>query len=219
MKVTNKDLIYHNIILKRFHPYLYQSTKMALSLPDSKLAGTIHSAGGNNTKVIEVTDAGADISPADTAHSLGYIKESVFSDKTPSEIQYAEDKLPATTEDGNREIKTSGIMMQSGSANLLFATQARGKNYRGYKYNGKVKYGATEYHQEIFWANSTVTPDMELKFPGGEIPFELTILNNPSVITFAASAFGAYCGQGSLSATTISVSANVGWTVVETPVS
>ena len=190
---------------------------MPLTLPNSKAPGLIHTAGGNNVKIREVTDVGAELSTPDTAHSLGVIKETTFSDKTPREILYAEDKKPATIEEGNRELTMSGIMMQSGSANLTFANQARGNFYQGYKYNGIVKYSASAYHQEIFWAISGVTPDMELKFPGGEIPFEISLINNESAVTIpVATVTATTTGYGAYFQSAVTIPAGEMWVVKET---
>jgi hypothetical protein len=189
---------------------------MSLTLTNSKAPGLIHTKGGNIFKVREVTDTGAELAVPDTAHDIGYLKETTFADKTPKETLFSENGKPATIEEGNREITVQGIMMQSGSANLTFANQARGNFYQGYKYNGIVKYGASAYHQEVFCGVGIITPEMELKFPGGEIPFEYSMVENTSAITIPTATVTGATGYGAYFQSSVTIPAGEIWVVKET---
>lgn len=184
-------------------------------LTTAKSKGAIDFFGGGEQKYKEVTEAGANVSSPDTPHSIGYIKESTFSDTTPMLPVPDETGYNVTTLPQIRTWKISGIMLQSGTAQYEFVDVVRDKFHQGYKYEG-IKDG---YHVEIFTGVGRFTPDFVIKHPDGTVGYEYEGLVAPSAITIAASDYGAYCGLGSLSATTVTVAAGTYGTKVYTPVS
>jgi len=186
-----------------------------MALTTSKSKASVNIYGGGEIKVTQVDENGTQLSSPDTPHSLGYIKESTLSDKTPTQDIIDETGNVVVTVEGNRSVMVTGTMLQSASGNINIAKEVRGKFYQMYKFNGTVN----GKYQEIFFGTGSITPQIELKFADGTIPFEYKSSILESAVSIAASAYGAYCAVGSASGTTVSVAAGDYYTVVETAIS
>ena len=171
--------------------------------------GEIKSKGGGIIKVQEVLESGLDTSPVSAVVDLGYISESTFSDKTPLEDVKDETGNVVTSEEGDREVLIQTTLMQTGSGALDIPKEVRNKFYRLYKYNGL----SDGDHQEMWFSVGKITPQAELKFTGGRLPFEYKASANASAVTLdgtTVSAFGAY------RASSVTIPANEYYEITET---
>lgn len=184
---------------------------MAVKITRSKAA--IESAGGGRTEIIEVTETGANLTVPDTAHDLGFIKDSVFKDKTVVEPLEDETENIIKLKKGLRSTGYSGTLWQSGSGSYSFISDVRNGFFRSYKYETQ----SGNDHIEIFWATGEFDPSLETKHPDGTMTVEYFGSKVDTSVSFPASSFNCYCGaaygnvitgiSGSLSASNITIPA------------
>lgn len=188
---------------------------MALSI--TKLKSGINTKGGGVIRVVERNEDGTVIAGAPVI-DLGYLKDVTLSDKTPSENLKDETGLTITQELGDREVMVSGTFMQSNKEILDIAEECRGKYYSLYRLNSRP--GSTT-AQEIFYAVGTITPQFEIKFPGGELPFEYKASAVQSAVSISGTALTSSpsAGFGAYTSTTVTIPANRFYKVVETAAS
>lgn len=180
---------------------------MALSI--SRDRGAIHSKGGGIIKVKQVLEDGSDLTVTASVVDIGYIQDSEFNDATPLTDVKDETGATVTQEEGDREVSVKATLMQSDSEVIDLAKQVRGNFYLLYKYNGLVD----GKHQEIFFGVGKITPQVNLKFTGGRIPFEYKaskLASTLTVSTASLAALGAHATQ------TVTIAADDLYTVVET---
>lgn len=185
---------------------------MALSI--TKLKSGINTKGGGVIRVKEVNEDGSTISGAPVV-DLGYLKDTNLSDKTPSEDIKDETGLTITQELGDREVMVSGTFMQSNKEVLDIAEECRGKFYSLYRLNSRP---GSLTAQEIFYGVGTITPQFEVKFPGGEIPFEYKAGALQSAVSISGTALTSSptAGFGAYTSSTVTIPANKFYKVVET---
>ncbi|MBE2228254.1 MAG: hypothetical protein IAE93_12950 [Ignavibacteria bacterium] len=182
---------------------------MALSITRDK--GAIHSHGGGIIKVKQVQEDGTDLSPAASVVDIGYIQDSEFNDQTPLTDVKDETGATVTQEEGDREISVKATLMQSDSEVIALAKEVRGKFYALYKYNGIVD----GKHQEIFFGVGKITPQINLKFSGGRIPFEYKSSKLASAVTIDTTDLTAW---GAYATAEVTIAANDFYQIVETSV-
>jgi hypothetical protein len=178
--------------------------------------GEINPLGGDIFKVKEVTEDNAELSTPDTPHDLGEIKEfTLITKPTYEEIKNVLGKTVKKYKT-DEVIGFDAVLLQSASAVLNIAIECNEKWYQGYHYNGIVD----GRYQEIFWAGGNLgLKSGEIKYKGGEVDVTFVALPNDTAVTMTPSAWSAYCGSGSLSASaTVTIPAKQGWTMVETSV-
>jgi hypothetical protein len=180
---------------------------MALSITKDK--GQIHSKGGGIIKIQQGLETGLPLTTAEAVDDLGYVAESTFTDKTPLEDVSDETGAVITSEEGNRQVMIQTILMQTDKARLDMAQDVRGKFYRLYKYNGLVD----NKHQEIFFTCGKITPQTELKFTGGRLPFEYRASAVASDATFDSTSISLF---GAHASSPVTVSAGSYYKIVET---
>jgi len=168
--------------------------------------------GGGVIKIVEVTDAGVLVTPT-TYYDIGYIQESEFKDLTPSDTVKDEAGDTVQTTDGDREVTVNATLMQSDGDVLALAKSVRNKYYALYKYNGVVN----GKYQEVFFACGKITPQLDLKKPGGTVPFEYKATSIASAITITAGEMtaGAWGAKTTVACT---ISADDYYTIVETAI-
>lgn len=187
----------------------------------TKDKGAIGKFGGGVIRVREVSDDGQTISTTDTAfHDIGHIQSHDFADDTPLESVYDETGQEVASDEGNRTIKITGILMQTNKEALDIAKDTRGKYYRAYVYNGILD----GKHQEVFLGICRIKPMFSLSSPGKRTPFEITCLKNEAQIVISTTELGTLsissdtypkCGTGS----TQTIPAAECYLIVETAVS
>ena len=144
--------------------------------------GGVSKFGGGVIRIREVSDDGQTISATDTVyHDIGYIQNHDFADDTPFESVYDETGAEVATDEGNRTVKLSGVLMQSDKEQLDIAKDTRGLFYRAYVYNGIIN----GKYQEVFLGICRVKPMFNLSSPGKRTPFEVTCLKNDAQITIS----------------------------------
>jgi len=187
-----------------------------MALSTSKSKGSVDINGGGTIKAKEVTETIADISPADTAHDIGYIEDSGFTDDRAKIVVHDETGTTVRTLFTTRSVMVNATMLQAGSTNLVFAKETADRFYQLYKYNGIVN----GFHQEMFFGIGNITPKTEVKWGANAVvktPFEFEALKNDNVVSIGASAYGAFC-SASASSTTITIPAGEIYTIVNTSV-
>ena len=182
---------------------------MALTITRDK--GAIHSHGGGIIKVKQVLEDGSDLATPGPVIDLGYIQDSEFNDATPLTDVKDETGSTVTQEEGDREVSVKGTLMQSDASVIAIAKEVRGKFYLLYKYNGIVD----GMHQEIFFAVGKITPQVNLKFSGGRVPFEY---KSSKVATTVVIDTDALEDIGAFATSSVSILADDFYTVVETAV-
>lgn len=187
---------------------------MALSI--SKLKTGINTKHGGVIKVREVNEDGTSIVGAPVV-DIGYLKEVGFSDKTPSDDVKDVSGQAITQELGDREVMVTGTLMQSNKEVLDIAEECRGKYYSLYTQNSRP---GSLTAQEVFFAVGTITPQVELKFAGGEIPFEYKASAVQSAISISGASLtgSGTAGFASYTTTTVTIPVNKYYKVVETSV-
>jgi len=182
---------------------------MALTITRDK--GTVHSHGGGIIKVKQVLENGAELPVPASVIDIGYIQDSEFNDSTPLTDVKDETGSTITQEEGDREISVKATLMQSDSAVIDLAKEVRGKFYALYKYNGIVD----GEHQEIFFGVGKITPQINLKFTGGRIPFEYKASKLATAVTIDTTDLTAW---GAFATAEVTIDANDFYEVVSTTV-
>jgi hypothetical protein len=150
---------------------------MALSIARTK-AGVNQKHGGI-IKVQEKNEDGTFVTGAPVI-DLGYLKEVSLSDKTPSEDVKDVTGNTVTQELGDREVLITGTLMQTDDAVLDIAEECRGKYYALYTQLARPGSASA---QEFFVGVGTITPQFDIKFPGGENTFEYKASTLPNAIS------------------------------------
>lgn len=180
-----------------------------MALATTRDKGAVHSKGGGIIKVKQVLEDGADLTVTASVIDLGYIQDSEFNDATPLTDVKDETGATVTQEEGDREVSIKATLMQSDAKVIDVAKQVRGNFYLLYKYNGLVD----GKHQEMFFGVGKITPQVNLKFTGGRVPFEYKsskLASTMVISTAALAAIGAHATQS------VSIAADDYYTVVET---
>lgn len=180
---------------------------MALAITRDK--GSIHSHGGGIIKVKQVLEDGSDLTVTASVVDLGYVQDSEFNDATPLTDVKDETGATVTQEEGDREVSVKATLMQSDMKVIDIAKQVRGNFYLLYKYNGLVD----GKQQEIFFGVGKITPQVNLKFTGGRVPFEYKSSKLASTLTISTTALAAI---GAFATQTVTIAAGDFYTVIET---
>ena len=184
--------------------------------------GAIRKYGGGVLRIREVSDDGQTISASDTGYSdIGYIQSHKFRDFTPLEDVPDETGSVVASEEGQREVKISGVLMQTDKEMFDIAKDTRGKFYRVYLYEGIVNGN----HKEIFFGICRIAPMIDVDFPGGRTPFEISVLRNTLAITISTTELNtikisgdAYPKTPHAGSETVVIAADDFYTIVETAV-
>lgn len=168
--------------------------------------GAITKYGGGIIKILEVDDSGTPLSGA-TAIDLGYIQETVFSDQTETEAVNDETGNKVQEFEGQRNVKLTATLMQTGKDVLDLVKQVRGKYYQVYYLSSKDINGKK---QEIVFAIGRIKPAIELNSLQKRVPIEINFLKNETQITVQVSTtYGGY-------ATSVTIGAGEYYAIVET---
>jgi hypothetical protein len=148
----------------------------------AKDKGGIRKFGGGVIRLREVSDDGQTISATDTVyHDIGYLASTKFRDFTPLEDIADETGSVVASEEGQREVKLTGVLMQTDKEAFDIAKDTRRKFYRVYLYEGIVN----NKHKEYFFGICRIAPMVDVDFPGGRTPFEISILRNTLLVTLS----------------------------------
>lgn len=149
--------------------------------------GAIKKFGGGVIRIREVSDDGVTISAVDTAyHDLGHIISHKFQDITPLEDIFDEAGNQVASDEGNRVVKITGILMQTDKETFDIAKDTRGNFYRVYVYNGIVN----GKYQEDFCGICKITPMVDVDYPGARPTFEISVLKNDAALTIGTTELG-----------------------------
>ena len=144
----------------------------------TKDKGTIKKLSGGIWSAIEVTDAGA-IKTGQTQNDFGYVQSSTLTDTTEILEDFDESGALVVSEEGNRTVKITGLLMQSDKSTIdFFNDTVRGKYYMVYHYDG-VNNGN---HQEYVFGICRINPKIELASGTKRIPFEITVMKNDAAL-------------------------------------
>jgi hypothetical protein len=151
--------------------------------------GAITKYGGGIIKILEVDDSGTPISGAE-AIDLGYIQETIFTDQTETEAVSDETGNKVQEFEGQRNVKLTATLMQTGKDVLELVKQVRGKYYQVYYLSSK---DVNRKKQEIVFAIGRIKPAIELNSLQKRVPIEINFLKNETQITIlVSSVFGGY---------------------------
>jgi len=178
----------------------------------AKDKGAIKTFSGGVWSAIEVTDSGA-IKTGQSQNDLGYVKSSTLRDETEELTDFDESGSQVVSEDGNRTIKVTGLLMQTDKELVDFLKETvRGKFYMIYHYDG-VNNGK---YQEYVFGICKIKPLVEIASGTKRIPFEFTVLKNEAAIGMGGT--GEPAAPSSKKATSFDISAGLYYSVTETAV-
>jgi len=168
--------------------------------------GAITKYGGGIIKILEVDDSGTPVTGA-SAIDLGYIQETVFSDQTETEAVSDETGNKVQEFEGQRNVKLTATLMQTGKDVLDLVKEVRGKYWQVYYLSSKNVNGKK---QEIVFAIGKIKPAIELNSLQKRVAIEINFLKNEADITITPSTtYGGY-------ATSASIYAGEYYAIVET---
>lgn len=185
-----------------------------MSLSISRNKAGINTKHGGYFKAIEKNEDGTPIVGAPVI-DFGFIKDITLTDKTTSEDIKDVTGNTITQDLGDREVMISGTLLQSNKEILEIAEECRGKFYGAYVLNSRP---GSLTAQEMFYGVGTITPQFDIKFPGGEVPFEFkasSLVSSMSISGVALTGSGT-AGFGAYTSTTVTIPANRYYKVVET---
>lgn len=179
----------------------------------AKNTNAIKTFSGGNWSAIKVTDSGT-IDSGELHVNFGYVKQATLRDETEELVDFDESGAQVVSENGNRTVKVSGLLMQTDKTTIdFFKETVRGDSYYAvYHYDG-VNDGK---RQEYLFGICKFRPLIEVASGTKRIPFEFSVLKNESTVGMGgagepAMPTGAY-------ATSLDVEAGMYYSVTETAV-
>ena len=144
----------------------------------AKNIGAIRFKSGGNWSAIRVTDAGA-LDTGETAVDFGYVKSAELVDETEELTDNDETGAQVISEEGNRTVKVSGLLMQTDKTTIdFFKETVRDKYYMIYHYDGEND----GKNQEYVFGICKIRPMIRVASDTKRIPFEFSVLKNEAAI-------------------------------------
>lgn len=178
----------------------------------TKNIGAIRFKSGGNWSAIRVTDAGA-LDTGETHVNFGYVKNGELVDETEELTDFDETGAQVISEEGNRTVKVTGLLMQTDKSTIdFFKETVRDKYYAIYHYDGENDGNRQEYYFGI----CKIRPMIRVASDTKRIPFEFSVLKNEAATGIGgtgepAMPTGAY-------ATSLDVAAGLYYSVTETAI-
>uniref|UniRef100_A0A6M3K6G1 Major tail protein n=1 Tax=viral metagenome TaxID=1070528 RepID=A0A6M3K6G1_9ZZZZ len=178
----------------------------------TKDKGAIKFKSGGTWSAIRVTDEGL-LDTGETHNDFGYVKSSTLRDETEELTDFDESGAQVVSEDGNRIIKVTGLLMQTDKTTIdFFKETVRSKHYAIYHYDGVTN----ENYQEYYFGICKIKPLIEIASDTKRIPFEFSVLKNEAAIVMGGT--GKPALPAGAHATVLNIAAGMYYSVTPTAV-
>lgn len=179
----------------------------------AKNTGAIKTFSGGNWSAIRVTDSGT-IKTGETQVNFGYVKSGTLKDETEELVDFDESGAQVVSENGNRTVKVTGLLMQTDKSTIdFFKETVRGDIYFAvYHYDG-VNDGK---RQEYYFGICKFKPLVEVASGTKRIPFEFSVLKNEAAIGLGGT--GEPAKPTGTYATSFDIAAGLYYSITETAV-
>lgn len=178
----------------------------------AKNIGAIRFKSGGLWSAIRVTDTGT-LDTGETHVNFGYVKSAELVDETEELTDFDESGEQIISEEGNRTVKVTGLLMQTDKSTIdFFKETVRDKYYAIYHYDGENdgKY------QEYLFGICKIRPMIRVASDTKRIPFEFTVLRNESAVGMGGT--GEPAMPTGNHATSLDVAAGMYYSVTETAI-